>query len=146
MFTKDEVKIFKYWDGEKYRCVDPIEIQINLEGHEFGENLEELFKAVQAGDVKALKDVIDIGRVMFDLKEMEYDEENDKTTGTSSQGVISIMVDFISYMDDLKKNIDDMQTFVPSMDTQPKGVTLPTNASSECGSTSEDKCCDKPSQ
>jgi len=137
LYKKDEIKIFTYHNGTEYVAADPIDIQIKMEGHEFGENIQELFDAMQQGDVKALKDVVDIGRVMFNIEKAKVDPETGELcSGLTSHGVMKVMSEFIVYMEELKKNIDDMQIGVPATESP---ETLDTSASLECGSTSTEK-------
>lgn len=123
MFDEQEVNIFVYWNGEKKAFVDPVDIQCNLESYPGGDNIDQLFKAAELGDANAIKEVVSIGRTMFALPEPRLDE-NDKLIGLSSEGVCKLLLRFVEYTAELKKNIEDTPISVPSTDAQ---TELPTN-------------------
>lgn len=142
MFNKEEVKIFKYNNGTKLVGVDPIDVQINLESQEHFEDIDKLVSSMQLGDVKALGELVKIGRAMFNIAPLELDQETGESTGLGSLGVVKVLTDFTLYMEELKKNGEDMLTSQPPTDSQQDSgqeQESPTNALSECGSTPKDK-------
>lgn len=117
MFTEEDTQIYKYWDGEKYAYTDPIEIQINLEANDpdFKSNFKVLFDLVQISkDKDAAKEIVKLGRAMFNIK----DPNESNGVGLTSMGVMLIVMDFINWIDNLKKNIEDTPTSVLPTETQ----------------------------
>jgi hypothetical protein len=140
MFKAEEVKIYSYWDGEKVAWVDPIEVQINLEAQNpnFQADFKVLFDLVQiSNDANAAKEIVRLGRIMFNLKEPRWDDEQQKVIGLTTLGVIRIVLDYINWLGDVKKNIEDMQISLPVMDSSQE-EKLDMNVSVDSSSISPD--------
>jgi penicillin V acylase-like amidase (Ntn superfamily) len=139
LFKQEDTQIYSYWDGERVAFVDPIEVQINLEANDpnFQSNFKTLFDLVQISkDAEAAKEIVRLGRVMFNLKEPAWNEKEEKVVGLTSLGVMRIVLDYINWISDLKKNIDDTQMSIVSTDAPP---TFPMNVSVDSGSTSPEQ-------
>jgi hypothetical protein len=139
MFQPEEIAIYTYFDGVEVRWVDPIEVQINLESHDpdFAKNFKILFDLVQEShDADAAKEIVRLGRIMFKLPEPRWDAEQQKVVGLTTLGVMRVILDYINWSLELKKNIEDTPTSVPSTDS---GQNQPTNVSADSGLTSIEK-------
>jgi hypothetical protein len=139
MFQPEETKIYSYWNGEKVAFVDPLEVQINLEANDpnFQSNFKTLFDLVQISkDAEAAKEIVKLGRVMFNLAEPRWDEKEQKVVGLTTLGVMRIVLDYINWVAEVKKNSEGTQTSADV--TDPLESRSLTSASSECGSTSQE--------
>jgi hypothetical protein len=141
MFSPKETQIYRFWNGEFdkegkpiYAFCDPLEVQVRLETHDpnYQQSFKTLFDMVQISkNSDAAKEIVDLGRIMFDLKEPYDDPVLERVQGHTTFGVMSIVLEYISWMNDLKKSIEDTPTGVSVMEAQEE--PLPTNVSLECG-------------
>jgi hypothetical protein len=138
MFSPAETQIYRFWNGcwkdgkPTFGFVDPLEVQIRLETHDpnYQQSFKTLFDLIQISkDADAAKEIVELGRIMFNLPE-PYDD-GERVQGCTTFGVMSVVLDYINWMNDLKKNIEDTPTGVSVMEAQEE--PLPTNVSLECG-------------
>jgi hypothetical protein len=130
IFTKEDTQIFAYYNGEKVAFCDPIEVQIRLEANnpDFQSNFKVLFDLVQLSkDAEAAKEIVKLGRLMFELPEPVWDEEKKVVVGLTTLGVIRVVMEYITWVGEQKKNIDDMPISLPVTETV--ADQLPTNVS-----------------
>jgi len=144
MFSEKETQIYRYWNGctkdgkQVFQFVDPVEVQINLEEHDpnYQSNFKTLFDLVQISkDADAAKEIVDLGRIMFKLPEPFDDGE--RVQGHTTLGVMRVVLDYINWMSDLKKNIDDTPTLLPLTGSEEEKLDM--NVSVDSGSTSQEK-------
>ncbi len=142
MYSEKETQIYRYWNGcwkdgkPVFQFVDPIEVQIHLEEHDpdYQANFKTLFDLIQISkDANAAKEIVDLGRIMFALPEPFDDGE--RVQGLTTLGVMNVVLDYINWMSDLKKNIEDTPTSTPATESQENPTT---NVSLDSGSTSQD--------
>lgn len=114
VFNQEEVKIFKFWDGEKNRGIDPLDASIML-GRDGSFDWQAVAVRSQTGDLAAVGELVEQVRTIFKLKHYEILDDG-KEVGVTSSEVLNILMDFMAYMDTLKKNIDDTATSTPSTD------------------------------
>ena len=141
MFKQEDTHIYSYWNGERVAWVDPVEVQINLEAHDpdFQKNFKVLFDLVQtSNDANAAKEIVDLGRAMFNLKEPKWDEKEEKVVGLTTLGVMRIVLDYINWVSELKKNGEDTVISSQSMDS-PQESHVTTSVTVDSGSISPDK-------
>lgn len=114
MYSEKETHIYRFWNGcfkdgkPVFQWVDPIEVQINLEEHDpnFATTIKTLFDLIQiSNDANAAKDLVDLGRIMFKLP-AAYDD-GERVQGHTTEGVMNIISDYIIWIGDIKKNIED---------------------------------------
>jgi hypothetical protein len=144
MYSPAECQIYRYWDGTynndglpTYKGIDPIEVQIRLEEHDpnYQQSFKTLFDMVQISkDADAAKEIVDLGRIMFGLSEGW--DDGTRWQGHTTMGVMSVVLDYINWMSDLKKNIEDTPTIVPPTEVQE--TTSVTNVSLDVGSISQE--------
>jgi hypothetical protein len=104
-----ERQIFRYWDGEKERHADPIEMfrrmavhdTFDLEGH-----LKDLTASVPQVQLEAEQITVDAVREIFGVKAWS----EDCPTGLTRGETMNLLGQFIMYTDALKKNGNGHQT------------------------------------
>ena len=87
------------------------------------ENQSSLEHVQTSNDANAAKEIVDLGRAMFNLKEPKWDEKEEKVVGLTTLGVMRIVLDYINWVSELKKNGEDTVTSADVMDS---GVDQPT--------------------
>lgn len=99
-WKKDDRKIFKFYDGERTRRVDPMEAWLKLQGHETFD-VQKMPAAADAGDVEAQKAMCLAVQEAFGITAYKF---NGRETGLSMVECMNLYVDFCQWLDELKKN------------------------------------------
>jgi len=121
MFTPEQTKIFKYFDGKKLQGVDPLDIQLKFSKSKV--DWDDLSFRAQAGETDAIEEIVNSFRSILGLH--VYDAETD--TGLTSMKVLETFQQFGEYMAELKKNTEFATESSPSKEDSP---STPMNASS----------------
>jgi hypothetical protein len=107
MFTKKERCIFKFWNGERNIGGDPLAIQRKLITFpDF--NLEVDLKLLQLANEESLNAfdrLVRAARHAFKVKDFEVDEDGNES-GLLDTEMIELIVDFGTFLTDVKKNIE----------------------------------------
>lgn len=114
VFNERQKQIFKYSDGSKIRGIDPLDVSIALSKQDF--DWEQTALRAKVGDISAVSEMIEYSRKIFKLA--EYEEIDGNSVGVTSQDVLNTLVDFVEYLDGVKKNIEETQILPVSMESQ----------------------------
>ena len=133
--------IFRFWDGQRYRAVDPFVILANIEAdHEL--NLELDSALVLAGDSAAIARTVRATRRAFGVKDFA-------SGGLLEAECLELIGDFYDFLGALKKNTSASPTLSPptqessSASTDP--LPSPGKSSSDSPKTpSEANCASQP--
>ena len=127
---RDERRIFSYWDGKARASVDPIPTWYALY-YDQEISLDREQAIVQLGDdrktLEALLRLDPLLRRVFKIKPYEQG-------GLTVDECQSLMVDFLEYMGDVKKNGSGSPTLPEPTESVSSGQS-PTNAVSDSGQT-----------
>jgi hypothetical protein len=135
-YSKQERMIFEFWDGEKRRKVDPLVVQRALvSDKDF--DLEIELKHIAASTplaVEAMENIIRGIRAAFKIKSLD-------DGGLTDSECLAVMVQFGTWMGDVKKKLLPFQTSVkltdfPGFPTTPSTVAL---SSTETVSSADDQ-------
>ena len=129
MFTKKERCIFRYFDGQKKRGMDPLEADIAMESSKF--DWEANVLGMQLGEGPAAIATIAEIRRIFGLK--EYDAETE--AGLTSSEVLDVLADFGAWKETVKNFFVPPQTSPQSTVDNPPTIENGTDSTS----TSQDK-------
>ena len=141
-------ELFKYFDGKRQRSIDPMRAYRALMGDpEFDwethpvemDNLdsEDEFARKMASDasdatLKAIRDVFDV---------REWDDRTE--TGLTEADTVAILIDFVAYLDAVKKNISGSLTSPQPTESQQSAAPT-TKHNSDSTSTFPAPGCDRP--
>ena len=104
---KRQRQIFSYWDGSRQRSADPLEVARALDYHpKFSAKLH--IPLIESGDDDALQITLGAVRDVFGVPAW-----SEKTPGLTQQETIDLLDRFVTYLDDLKKNIKHSPTTAP---------------------------------
>lgn len=135
-------KIFTFYDGCKYRSVDPLLIWGLINGHpQFDPQTHG--PAFDRGDEEAYRIVLKCARDVFDIP--AYSERG--KPGLTEMELVTVFKQFLAYCDDLKKSINRLPISQPVTveSEQPQtGYIVPTSVSAVLPSTSTDKPYETP--
>jgi hypothetical protein len=131
--------IFRYGDGEREVCADPLEIQAALasspvEGFDLETDckaMEVTFPEFQKQAQAALDRLIQAIRIAFKLK--PFEQIGKKQIGLTRGECMTVFVQFVLFMDDLKKKLGILPT-TPSATAAPAEPS-PTPNTSACSPT-----------
>lgn len=102
-------QIFRYWDGNKMRRIDPLEAMLRISAHPTY-NVELHPKLLDAGDVEATRITCQAVKDVFGVT--DYDPV--KNTGLTVAEQLALLGAFSLYIDGLKKSTDSTATFAGS--------------------------------
>jgi hypothetical protein len=118
--TDRQRNIFKFYDGEKLRGVDPLLVWRLIMTHpDF--NPEVHGPAFDKGDVEAWKIVLKCARDAFEIPPFT---ETGKP-GLTEQELSSLFKRFLAYCDDLKKSFETSQPSLPSTEQTASTAYIP---------------------
>ncbi len=110
-----ERELFDYWDGTQQRKADPLACWRKIYNHEtYRHDTHPLL--MDEGDQEAIEIVLAMVREVFDVE--EWDGESGLTQGET----IDLFIDFLEYLDSVKKNTSPIATQPP-----PTASTSPTS-------------------
>jgi len=140
-FAAPERQIFRYFDGTKFRAVDPIATFYKILEHD--KYVPKIHgPLVDEGDVNATRIVCDAIRKAFDVT--EWSEANG---GLTVSETLTLYADFCDYLEGLKKNIEETLTLPsPTESTLTESVEPITSDTSDSGVTDTDKKSDTPTE
>lgn len=128
MFKPQQRKIYRYWNGTKEVCADPMRLSQRLMSDYPKEStLEHDYKLLQIDkpeSIEALARIAQCARNVFRLAEID-----DDGNGVTDEEAIMILVDFSGYLDSVKKNMYVMPTLPKS--------TVPTSCDGEANQTTK---------
>lgn len=105
MFSAEERAIFEYFDGEKQRKADPIELIRAMHSID-GFDPQADAKAADVGDMQAMGRVIDAARKVFGVS--SFSEENGETKGLLSFEVLQLVKSLGDFLRDLQKKTKNL--------------------------------------
>lgn len=139
--------IFQFWDGTRYRRIDPIVVYRGLMDHpqfswddhpKVAENISSEHEMLRKDALRSFKVIADAVREVFGIPHF------DGKRGLTEEESLGLFGDFCEYMGLLKKSTDPPQTS-PQPTEPDAGQAVDqsaTNSTSECGSTSNASDCD----
>lgn len=108
MFTKKERSIYKYYNGEKMIGCDPMLVQMRLAKYTDWQNDIQLLKMANQESLGAYDRLTSAAREAFNVK--AFKEVEDVQTGLLDQEVMELMVDFVNFVAETKKKLEEMQS------------------------------------
>ena len=121
-FKLDETQIYKYHDGYKVRAIDPLDAVVKLQKENF--EWETVAKLCETGDSEAIESLVNHVRKIFDLKEIELNEEGDLVGGVSSTHVLEVLMGLTTFLDSLKKNNEETVISTPATEDANQLLTV----------------------
>jgi len=115
-------EIFRYWDGEKMRAVDPMQVARIMDEHP-QYNAGRHPGLVDEGDADATAVMLSAIRAAFDVTEWREDRP-----GLTQLETIKLYADFTQYTEGLKKNTVPSPTQPLSMGPTSTGSSGPTTS------------------
>lgn len=109
----DDTEIFKYHNGTRMVGIDPLDIHLAFSTMDY--DWEAAHAKIKSGHMDSLKELIVKCRYVFNLDEYEVLDDG-STVGCGAKHVVNVLTEFGTFMDALKKNIDDLPTSAESMD------------------------------
>lgn len=135
--------IFRFWDGEQERGIDPAVAYRALWSHQTYDPATHPMLA-EAGDVKAWQIMLDGIRDVFGIK--PWVEDASGQHGLTDEETRLLIIGFNEYLEGLKKSGNPMPTSPPPTVPPPLATDSPTtNAPLDSGSTSGESKSDAPS-
>ena len=121
--------IFRFFDGTRWRCADPIAVFRSLQNHpEFDLATTPKMAGVDDPKIKfdAIRKCADAVRVAFNVQPLD-----DTGAGLTEEECCALLVRFSQYADALKKNTNPPQTSPPSTASMSseESTTKPVSAS-----------------
>ena len=125
-------RIFKYWDGSRQRACDPMVAARLLDAHEKFD-WETTPKFIDVEDAKLSDESMgitaDAVRMAFGIPIY------DGSRGLTEAELVNLLIDFVTYLNELKKNIREPLTSPPNTESESSDEST-TKSESPCGSTS----------
>ena len=133
--------VFRFWDGEKQRGVDPLRL-----GFRLGERVDAEFmvcahKAQMDNDPASAMKLIDTFREVLEVE--SYHEIDGVGKGLTDIQVMNVYGDFIEFQNQVKKKTESFATSLQPMEQASSGLTEKLNTL--FGSTSPEPISDNPS-
>jgi hypothetical protein len=133
-------QIFRYWDGQRLRSIDPIVATRGLLAVEgFDWRLDP--KRIDRGDEEALERTVAATREIFGVTGWIDDSSGG---GLTEQETLSLLISFALYLTALKKSGSRYPILPPPTELEPLESSV-TSAESDSGSTSPDSTTEQPS-
>lgn len=130
--------IFQYWDGRRIRRIDPMAAFRALVAHpEF--DWESHPDLIDTGDDEATDITLGAVRDVFGVQAYK----GELSAGLTEAETISLLTDFVVYVNALKKNINPSPISPPPTGPDCSGDST-TKPSVDCGSTSTESNCAAP--
>lgn len=118
MFTEQQQKIYRYWNGSKIVKADPIDIQTRLMSKDADfynhvqalqlmqnanrDNPSALDQKIVREGIEAFNALLEAARYAFKVKPFNGDEEMEE--GLTHESLMMLLMDYNGYMSDVKKN------------------------------------------
>jgi hypothetical protein len=139
-FKPKERRIFRYFDGQKKRGIDPLEAQLALEAADVDWEkklldfriyaaMDEKNETVVREAIEAAQDIVAVVRKAFKIP--EYDAEAE--VGLTLMELLDLVAAFIGWRNDVQESFESSQTSPRSTDG---ANAADTGNGSDCGSTS----------
>lgn len=142
-FRKTQREIFRYWDGLRWRAIDPMVVFRSMSSHpEF--NPEVHIPLLASDNLELQQQAAPIAvaatRQIFGIEAFADGHEG----GLTELETLAVLNDFCEFADGLKKNGNGQQTSPVAMEPECSGPSA-TKDKSDCGSTSAElSCADQP--
>lgn len=135
-------KIFRYWDGARWRRCDPIEAMFRLQSHpRFDHKLHPIL--VDEGDREAIEITCEAVRQAFGVPAFDSATSAGLTVGET----LDLLCEFCLYLEGLKKSTGQPVTSPLPTEPTPTASNAPTTSdSSVSGSTGTAPNCDTPTE
>lgn len=127
-------KIFRYFDGQRQRAADPLEILRKLRQHPCDIDKAETLRRETTDETlhdEAWRELVSAARDVFDINPLDPDGH-----GLTEQESYDVLDQFGEFLDSLKKSTDPKPTLPPSSeppDSPESTDPANTNDSSACG-------------
>lgn len=120
MYSVEERQIFRFFDGEKERGIDPIAtFRAFVSQPDFDYQAD--VGLAETGDLQATARVLAAARAAF--KVSEFSEDNGQQSGMLDSEVIATMKAFGSFISSLQKKTESTLTSQPSTDLEESQTT-----------------------
>lgn len=129
-------EIFRFWDGEKERGVDPLVIWTNLWGDD-SIDVDVEFKRIANNELESTVEVVKAARNWFSIKPFTVTDSGEE--GLTDLEVCDVLRDFLTFVNEIKKKRGPLPMPSRLLLPQPPGspsITPPSAASSSTPSVS----------
>lgn len=133
LLGRDPRGMFRYWDGRRWRAVDPLETLrkfFTLPGYDWDETPELLRSSTATVQLEGIRAIAQAVRTVFDVPAVDRG-------GLTETGCLDLLTDFRLFMGDVKKNGSLWPTLPQPTESVPLAdLPIPAKPGAGYGSTS----------
>ena len=118
-FDPQARKIYRFYDGQKQRGVDPLEIYLALQ--KTGVDWDAKFTLLKAHDLTVAEELVEAGRKVFDLRKFEIAADGTES-GLTTVEVLDVLAGFLEFVYETTNFTDPPQTSPPSTEDNPEAT------------------------
>lgn len=133
--------IYRFWDGTRYRAVDPIDIHLKLQSHPTY-NAQRHLREIDEGDVESTRVTCQAVQDVFCVQPYNSNTKRGLTVGEQ----LGLLADFYFWIEDQKKSISHSLTppLSTELEASPTSSEPTTPDTADCTSTANAPTCDTP--